>query len=416
MNIAADLSTAPDLQYGDAGETLSPPRIAFLYNHEAGHQVRHSAAVIPQLLKRYPSAEITILATSDSLLDIVRQVSGVDFNYRCSFVKLKIPTWHKPFARIADTILPFSRIDHLYSNRSIFTAFDALVVTEGTSLFLKKLKGLEHLKIIRIDHGGGDRSIGFQPSFAGNDLVLLPGAKQRDRYLELGYLRDDQIAVVGYPKFDAVKINAAERPRLFSDDKPVVLYNPHPEPHLSSWYSMGLEVLEYFYNSKDYNLIFAPHVMLFLRRIHLSSEWFAVRLRRDLPKKYFNCPNIHIDTGSAASLNMTYTLAADIYIGDASSQIYEFLVRPRPCILLNSHRAKWQGDPNYAFWNFGPVIDRVADLDSCLRNASTDHAKYKPLQEEKFKATFDQQTNSASARAADAIAQFLRVRADSKGF
>ncbi len=416
MNIAADLSTTSSCQLGEVGETSKPRRIAFLYNHEAGHQVRHSAAVIPQLLRRYPSAEITILATSDSLLDIVREASGANPEPRVSFVKLKIPAWHKPFAKIADTVLPFSRIDHLYSNRSIFKAFDALIVTEGTSLFLKKMKGLEHLKIIRIDHGGGDRSIGFQPSFAGNDLVLLPGAKQRDRYLDLGYLRNEQISVVGYPKFDAVKISSAERPRLFSDDKPVVLYNPHPEPHLSSWYSMGLEVLEYFYNSKDYNLIFAPHVMLFLRRIHISSEWFAVRLRRDLPQKYFNCPHIHVDTGSAASLDMTYTLAADIYIGDASSQIYEFLVRPRPCVLLNSHRAKWHGDPNYTFWNFGPVIDRVADLDTCLRNAESDHAKYRPIQEEKFKDTFDQQPSPASARAADAIAKFLNIPMGSKDF
>lgn len=405
--MAADPTATQTLEAGDADSTSRRRRIAFLYNHEAGHQVRHSATVIPHLISRYPEVEVTILGTSDSLLDTVREVVGQEVDRQCSFVKLEIPTWHKPIARLADTVLPFGRIDHLYSNRSIFTAFDALIVTEGTSLFLKKLKGLEHLKIIRIDHGGGDRSIGFQPSFSGNDLVLLPGTKQRDRYLELGYLREDQISVVGYPKFDAIKIGAEDRPRLFDDDKPVVLYNPHPEPHLSSWYSMGLDVLEYFYNSKEYNLIFAPHVMLFLRRVHVSSEWFAARFRRDLPKKFLNCSNILIDIGSAASLNMTYTLAADIYIGDASSQVYEFLVRPRPCIFMNSHQASWRGDPNYMFWNFGPVIDDVNDLDKCLRNSQQDHARYKPVQEEKVKSTFDQQETPASARAAAAIASFL---------
>ena len=166
-------------------------------------------------------------------------------------------------------------------------------------------------------------------------------------------------------------------------------------------------MLEYFYNSKEYNLIFAPHVMLFLRRVHVSSEWFAARFRRDLPKKFLNCSNILIDIGSAASLNMTYTLAADIYIGDASSQVYEFLVRPRPCIFMNSHQASWRGDPNYMFWNFGPVIDDVNDLDKCLRNSQQDHARYKPVQEEKVKSTFDQQETPASARAAAAIASFL---------
>lgn len=29
---------------------------------------------------------------------------------------------------------------------------------------------------------------------------------------------------------------------------------------------------------------------------------------------------------------MTYTPAADIYLGDVSSQSYEFLLDPRPCL------------------------------------------------------------------------------------
>ncbi len=390
-------------------EPSSPYRIAFLYNHEAGHQVRHSAAVIPYLISQYSNVEVTVLGTSDSLLNIVREVAGTQIAESCNFLRLDIPAWHKPFARLADPVVPFSRIDHLYSNRSIFAEFDALVVTEGTSLFLKKIKGLDHLKIIRIDHGGGDRSIGFQPSFAGNDLVLLPGVKQRDRYLELGYLSEAQMSVVGYSKFDSINLNASERPRLFSNDKPVVLYNPHPEPFLSSWYSMGLEILEYFYNNPDYNLVFAPHVMLFLRRIHISSERFAVKFRKNLPEKYFGQPNMLIDLGSPASMDMTYTLGADIYIGDASSQVYEFLIQPRPCIFLNSHNAKWQNDPNYLFWNFGPVIDKVYDLEKCLRDAQQDHSKYRSLQQKMFALTFDKKDVPASARAATTIAEFLGV-------
>lgn len=414
MNTASHLSKPKSLKIEDTPRVPKNFHIAFLYNHEAGHQVRHSAAVIPEILKLYPNIKVTILVTSDSLMHLVRQVCG-DINlHRCSFIKLKIPKWHKPFAYVLDTIFPFSRIDHLYSNRSIFKSFNAIIVTEGTSLFLRKLEGLEHANIIRIDHGAGDRSIGFKPSFAGNSLVLFPGFKQRDRYLNLGYLSEKQIGVVGYTKFDSIKTDTQSRPKLFSNDKPVVLYNPHPDPYLSSWYTMGIEVLEYFSNSKDYNLIFAPHVMMFLRRIHLSSERFAFRLRRDIPQKYINCSNIHVDTGSAASLDMTYTLAADIYIGDVSSQVYEFLIRPRPCIFFNSHEAKWQEDPNYLFWKFGPVIACSADLDSRLRSAWDDHAKYKSLQEEKFKMTFDHQSTPAPVRAAVAIAKFLDNSVDAK--
>ena len=184
-------------------------KVAFLYNHEAGHQARHSAVVIPALIAAYPSIDVTVLATSDALLETVRGICGGDVGGKCRFVILAVPGWHKPIARVLDPVVPFSRLDHLYSNRALFASFDAVIVTEGTSLFLRKLQGLEHLKILRIDHGAGDRSIGFQPSYGGNDLVLLAGPKLRDRFLQLGYLRPDQIAVVGYPKFDSVDVPAA---------------------------------------------------------------------------------------------------------------------------------------------------------------------------------------------------------------
>jgi len=381
-------------------------KIAFLYNHEAGHQVRHSAVVIPQLLTRHPDLDVTVLATSDALLDSVRSIAGGSID-RCHFIRLETPAWHEPFARILDQVLPFSRLDQLYSNRDVFKSFEAVIVTEGTSLFLRKLRGLDRLKILRIDHGAGDRAIGFKPSFGKNDLVLIAGAKQRDRFLQLGYLRPEQIAVVGYPKFDTVDMAAARKRKFFADDKPVVVYNPHPEPRLSSWYDMGCDVLEYFYRSADYNLIFAPHIMLFKKRVHMTVEGMALKIRRDLPRKYFYAPHIHIDTGSPASLDMTYTLAADVYLGDVSSQIYEFIAAPRPCIFLNPRQTSWRDDPNYAFWHFGEVAKDIGGLDKALQTARGDHARYKAVQERAFSETFDLQATPSAARAADAIAAFL---------
>lgn len=43
---------------------MSPRRlkVGFLYNHEAGHQVRHSAVVIPQILARHPALDVMVLA------------------------------------------------------------------------------------------------------------------------------------------------------------------------------------------------------------------------------------------------------------------------------------------------------------------------------------------------------------------
>ncbi len=386
----------------------APLRLAFLYNHEGVHQVRHSAVVIPQLLRRHRDIQITVLATSDALIETVIDVCGPDLAGRIEIVRLARPAWRKALAGVLDKVSPFSRLDHLFSNRALFARFDAVIVTEGTSLFLKKMRGLQHLKIIRIDHGAGDRSIGFTRSFGGNVLVLIAGAKQRDRFRQLGYLRDDQMAVVGYTKFDAVNAGPREKRRLFPDDKPVVVYNPHPEPQLSSWYRMGIDVLEFFRTNKEYNLIFAPHVMLFRRRLHISLESWAARIRRDLPARFRDCPHIHIDTGSPALVDMTYTMAADVYLGDVSSQVYEFLVHRRPCIFLNAHKARWHGNANYAFWNFGPVLDDIGGLGAALKDVAESHAHYRDVQEEAFQQTFDLQPTASSARAADAIAGFLR--------
>jgi hypothetical protein len=380
-----------------------------LYNHEGVHQVRHSAVVIPQMLARHADVQITVLATSEALIEAVIDVCGPDLIGRVEIIKLERPRWRRPIAGVLDKVSPFSRLDNLFSNRILFAKLDALIVTEGTSLFLKKLRGLEHLKIIRIDHGAGDRSIGFTRTFSGNDLVLIAGEKQRERFRRLGYLRDDQMAVVGYTKFDAVGAENKARKKLFPDDKPVVLYNPHPEPRLSSWYGMGIDVLDFFRESKDYNLIFAPHVMLFRRRLHVSLESWVARFRRDLPRRFRECPHILIDTGSSASVDMTYTLAADVYLGDVSSQVYEFLIKRRPCIFLNAHDARWQGDANYAFWNFGPVVDTIDHLATALKEVAMSHAIYRPVQDEAFQETFDLQPTASSIRAADVIAGFLRT-------
>ncbi|MHB1204607.1 MAG: hypothetical protein ACYCZX_03490, partial [Rhodospirillaceae bacterium] len=298
--------------------------------------------------------------------------------------------------------MPLRRLDNLYTHRDLLRRFDALVVTEGTSLFLKKLGGFEQVKFIRIDHGAGDRAIGYQSSLAGNDLVIVAGEKQRARFLQLGYLRQDQVAVAGYGKFDTVDLS--RRRRFFADDKPVVLYNPHPEAKLSSWYDLGRDVLEFFYRSPDYNLIFAPHVMLFQRRLQISPEFHTARWRHGIPDKHRRCPHMLIDTGSASSLDMTYTMAADIYLGDVSSQVYEFLAVPRRCVFLNAHDAAWRGNPDYAFWNFGPVVESVEGLDRALK---ADHAPYRAIQEAAFRNTFSRTETPAVVRAAEAIAKCL---------
>ena len=105
---------------------------------------------------------------------------------------------------------------------------------------------------------------------------------------------------------------------------------------------------------------------------------------------------------------MSYTRNADLYIGDVSSQIYEFIQRPRPAIFLNSHGAKWHDDPSYAFWHFGQVVDDVADLGAALERAFPLSEEDRQRQSAAFAQTFSiDPARSSASRAAEAIAAYL---------
>ena len=161
---------------------------------------------------------------------------------------------------------------------------------------------------------------------------------------------------------------------------------------------MGEDILDFFASSPAYNLIFAPHVKLFDRVGAMQESRF---------KPYWNAKNIVIDLGSRSCVDMTYTLAADMYLGDVSSQVYEFLMIPRPCIFLNSHNAEWADDPNYLCWQCGPVLTDWHALPGALETAQATHAQYLEAQKRVSSYSYDASPGSTGARAADAIATYL---------
>ncbi len=385
-------------------------QVGFLFNHDAVHQIAHCAPIIGELLEHHPGIAPTVLASSGSQIDIVRQIIGDGLAEKCRFLELDMPRLYDLLDRAASKVAPFRRYGILKSNLDVFRQFDTLVVPEQTSLMLKERFGLNDLKLVYTHHGAGDRAIGFTPRTDRFDFVLLSGQKLRDRLSSLGHIREGAYKIVGYPKFDTIAARRDLPLRLFPNDNPTVLYNPHFHPFLSSWYEMGLDVLEFFYQRPDFNLIFAPHVMLFERKVHASLEHRRARLRKALPEKYRDCSHILVDTGSSACVDMSYTLTADIYLGDVSSQVYEFLKTPKPCVFLNFHGAQWEGDPDYLLWQCGPVLSDLSRLDDSLRQAESAQAKYRAIQERLFNYTFDLSESNSAFRAADAIAEFVLAR------
>jgi len=381
-------------------------RICFLFNHDQIHQVAHSLPIAMELARSGAGAEVIVATTSARLSAEVVRLSGGMVGREISHVELGLT---RPASRAMTaafgTLLPASKLLVYGDNLDFFRSLDVLVVAEKTSLILKTRYGLEALRIVHTRHGAGDRAIGFDKASAAFDHVLVSGPKIRDRLVQEAGVDPGAISIVGYPKFDlAQDLNVHP---LVNDGRPVVLYNPHVAPHLSSWFAAGRQVLDWFLDHDEYHLIFAPHIMLFERPMVLTID----RLRLDRPGKidqrYLRAPNIHIDLGSRASTAMTYTNRADVYLGDASSQVYEFLVKPRPCVFLNPQGLAWRDDANFAHWQAGPVIEAVSDLGEALAQARSDQrAVYRPVQQRLFAYSFDLTDKPSSVRAAEALVRF----------
>lgn len=389
-----------------AQNSLPPIKIGFLYNHEELHQVAHTAPIISRLQQLAPGLQVEVLTSSGTQTEAV--ITHLDPNLKAPPIRrMEAGVLVKALEKATGGIVPLSRIGGLAANREMLSSFDALVVPETTTTLLKTRFGMQLPKLIFCPHGAGDRSISVSRDIAHFDYVLLPGEKTRDRMIEGGIIREGDYAVTGYPKFDAPHLAAPTK--FFNNDRPTVLYNPHFDPLLSSWHDFGLQVLEYFAQQHSYNLIFAPHVMLFQRRVLASVEHRKIRFRQEIPARYRHLDHIRIDTGSERSVDMSYTRNVDLYIGDVSSQIYEFIQHPRPAIFLNSHDAQWQDDPSYAFWHFGQVLDDVAGLGAALARAFPLSENYRKRQSEAFAQTFsiDPEKSSAS-RAAEAIFAYLQ--------
>ena len=160
------------------------------------------------------------------------------------------------------------------------------------------------------------------------------------------------------------------------------------------------ELLRGFRADRSRNLIVAPHVKLFRRR--------SARLRARL--RALSDQSILVDPGSERSLDNSYTEAADIYVGDVSSQVVEFLARPRPCVFLNAHGAAWQDNLHYALWQLGEVIDDPAQLMPAIERAPRLHERFAEKQRQIADQTLGETGEASVIASAAIIASFVRER------
>jgi hypothetical protein len=369
--------------------------IAFVFIAE-DYQVYHGAAVAFDLMKR-PGITVTFYYNDPAVPRHMERIRRAYAMPPITYIQLA----RNPMARVIQAIrlLGLAKESVLKTNEAQLARYDAVVALEDTAdiLFGDTPRPQRPARIL-IQHGAGDR---FFPSLARRrrfDLILVTGEKDKQRFLEMGIARPGHIAAPGSAKLETSRRLVETAPALFANDRPIVLYNPHKVPRLQSWSRFIEPMLRDFAAQDEFDLIVAPHVKMFKRR----SE----RLRRRWRAR--STATILIDPGSERSVDNTYTTAADIYVGDVSSQVYEFLTKPRPCVFLNPRRVRWQDDPDFLFWQLGDVIERPEQLMDAIRQAPARHRLYLQRQRDLAARSLGDTSPGASRRAADDIVAFLR--------
>lgn len=254
-----------------------------------------------------------------------------------------------------------------------------------------------------VPHGGTPAAIPFSE---GTDFSLAYGPIMERAFQAAGIPCKE----VGYPKLDLPRRPAE---RLFAEDRPTVMYNPHWRV-ARSWPLWGERVMEHFAASRDFNLIFAPHINLFGRQLDPATL-----------ARFKGLPNVHVDVDSPRLLDLTYATVADAYLGDFSSQVFEVLaLKRRPCVFLDPHglsqgavvdeKITRLGAHDWlalkAAWNCGEVVTRLEELPKALARAFAEPKAFLAAQEAAVADQFVLTDVPSGRRGAQAILEWSRLR------
>lgn len=354
------------------------------------HHVFHTMPVACALARRN-GVEVTVFVADAPTEETVAKVKA-DLGGAVRIERMKRPA-------IADRLLGAHRakLPLLWRNRRRLKSFDAIVLPERTSLVLRRM-GVTRPAYMNLPHGAGDRAISVEPRYKQFDRILVAGPKTAERMAGTG-VDPAKIRQVGYPKAEYLAGMARAREPFFNNDRPVVFFNPHFRRELSSL-DAAQQVIAAITTQTDYNLIVAPHIRSFMGATEEEHRrWQAMAV----PDR------VMVDTGSPRLIDMSYVAAADLYLGDVSSQVYEFLLlKLRPCVFVNAHDVTWQDDLSYRHWHLGTVVSPDAVV-SGLNEAFARPDAYAEVQRAAVAATFRMLEGSSDC-AADAVLECIAGR------
>ena len=280
-------------------------------------------------------------------------------------------------------------IPHLARTRVVLCA-------EQTSLWLPLLLPWLPTRFVKTSHGVGSLSARDDRRRRAAFHTLVPSEQERRTYLARG-MAPERITATGYVKGGFRQRTPARA--LFRDERPILLYTPHWQAHRSSWPAWGQAVVTALADQRDWNVIIAPHQRLIER---------APQVRAVLDR-VAHLPHVHCDLDSFATVDGSYTAAADLYLGDTSSQLIEYLMRPRPAIFLNPSARDWQADPAYAMWRAGEVVADLAELPTAIAHAKERHPIFVATQRDIATAALGDASGAGAVRAAEEVLRVLAM-------
>ena len=363
----------------------------FLYFYGL-HQLYHSALVAMEL-GEISEHTVTCLSCNKEHTKVLNEIKAHYPNSKTQIIEINQPFRYK-YLNFKKKTYPSVNAMIKRARKHLNNADVVLTTSHGTPKMFKKY-GITKPKVVYQYHGCGDRRYGFDPEFKHFDSMLVPGLYHQNRLVEENIISREKTKIIGWPKLDYVKLNTSRK--LFNNDNPTFLYTPHWKKNLTSYNHYTELILEYFSTHTEYNLIFAPHILI---KHWKTSNGYNINY------DHYNSDNIVVDFGSESSTNGTYLDVADIYIGDVSSMVFEFIaMKARPCVFLNAHKDQWKGNPDYRFWEYGIVIENESDFESTIP-ATINNFSYSELQHKRVSEYIEIQDKKSCKRAAEALLGF----------
>ncbi|MEW4468745.1 hypothetical protein AB1K62_13035 [Parasphingorhabdus sp. JC815] len=301
-----------------------------------------------------------------------------------------------PSAGLGQNIESPAKLPMLLSLLPYIAGYKAVVVAEQTSLWLPKLLGRFTRLIppfIFTIHGIGPIAHGRWKRLLSASKALVCNEILCQELRDLG-MAEDRVEITGYAKsaFRQVTVNR----NLFCENRPIILYSPHWQPARSSWPQWGREVLKQLVTDGRWNIIFAPH-----QRIVETDDQLVSFLRN-----FGKHDNLHVDLDSFAMVDGSYTRMADVYLGDSSSQVVEFLISSRPVVLLQPPAMTHLYAQKAGYNVLGETVTDASRILDAIAEAPEKFAAYKEAQKAFADSALGQTGPDAAYRAAEIVAGF----------